>query len=403
MKTFIRTVVVLVVLNLAMACSALAQNVSEGGEMEAAKEDMKKAGQKWKESKQKTKEAVQYDMEYEKAIRQAEEAARRAEEAAEQGKVEEAEHWAKEAERRAEAIEKQAEEMAERLEEAAERREEIAERLEEAAERRAEAAERLHWRSTGRPYPRPFAGWYGSSGRVFVIPTSEMKAEDLVTIAEDMRVMSRIFDKKLDLSPGGIFQSSGFNLSIFGLPGARSTEAIFLQGYGALFLMKVDFPLSPSAKEQEELEEEPKEPVDELWKETRQEMYEPADAGRRTDEEEDEYDEEKVEEMKETLIKALKHTTNIRNLKADESVILTVAGSGGSSNITDVAITGGNKILIKNKSKGIGIVAPTSLSDLGASSPTVMTIRVKKSDVDAFAKDQLDFDEFRQRVQIFTY
>lgn len=333
MKTFVQTIVVLVILNLATACSALAQDVSEREEIEAA---------------------MQY------------------------------------------------EETAERLEEAIE--EAVEETIEEAVERQTVkiAVPQVRIRSTGRPHP--FAERYGGSGPVFVIPTSEMKAEDLVTIMEDMRVMSRIFDKKLGLSPAGIFPGTGFDFSFFGPHSARSTEAIFLQGYGALFLMKVDFPLSPPTKEEEEAEEEPKEHIDELWKETRQEIYEPADAGRRrTDEEEEEYDEEKVEEMKETLIKALKHATNIRNLKADESVILTVAGSGDSSNITSVAITGSNQIFVKDKDKKMKIVTPTSLSDLGASSPTVMTIRVKKSDVDAFAKGKLDFDKFRQKVQIFTY
>lgn len=301
MKTFVQTIVVLAVLNLAMACSALAQNVSEREEMEAA-----------------VKIPVS----------------------------------------------------------------------------------RVRVRSTGG-LPS-YVDRYGGSGPVFVIPAAEINAQDLVTIMEDMRVMSRIFDKKLGLSPGGMFLGSGFG-SFFGHHGARSTEAIFLQGYGVLFLMKVDFPLSPPAKA--EVEKEPEEDIDELWKETRQEIYEPADARRRRtdEEEEEEYDEEKVEEMKETLIKALKHATNIRNLKADESVILTVAGSGDSSNIISVAITGSNQILIKDEDKKMRIVTPTSLSDLGVSSPTVMTIRVKKSDVDAFAKGKLDFGKFRQKVQIFTY
>lgn len=357
MKTLIRTIVVSVVLNLATGCFALAQNVSEREEIEAAKEDMKKAGQKMKESEQKMKAAMQYDMEYEKASRQAEEA-----------------------ERRAEAATRQAEKI---------------------------VVPQILSRSTGGP--RPFiigtpAERYGGSGPVFVIPASEMKAEDLVTIMEDMRVMSRIFDKKLDLSPGGISLGRGYGFSFFG-SSARSTEAIFLQGYGALFLMKVDFPLSPPAEEQEEVEEELKEHIDELWEETRQEIYEPADARRRrTDEEEkEEYDEEKVEEMKETLIKALKHTTNIRNLKADESVIITVAGSGDSSSTAIALGYGANQVLIKdNGTIKVGVHEGPSLKGMG-SSPTVMTFRVKKSDVDAFAKDKLDFDKFRQKVQIFTY
>ncbi len=42
-------------------------------------------------------------------------------------------------------------------------------------------------------------------------------------------------------------------------------------------------------------------------------------------------------------------------------------------------------------------------SGMGGSSATVLTIRAKKSDVDAFAGGQQDFEQFRRKVQIFTY
>ena len=42
-------------------------------------------------------------------------------------------------------------------------------------------------------------------------------------------------------------------------------------------------------------------------------------------------------------------------------------------------------------------------SEMGVSSATVLTIRVKKSDADVFAKGELDYEQFRQKVQIFTY
>ena len=34
---------------------------------------------------------------------------------------------------------------------------------------------------------------------------------------------------------------------------------------------------------------------------------------------------------------------------------------------------------------------------------TVLTIRVKKEDIDAFSKGDIDFEQFRQKVQVFTY
>ncbi|MFC1781757.1 RNA polymerase sigma factor [Planctomycetota bacterium] len=38
-----------------------------------------------------------------------------------------------------------------------------------------------------------------------------------------------------------------------------------------------------------------------------------------------------------------------------------------------------------------------------SASATVMTIRVKKSDVDLYAQNELDYDKFRQKVQIIMY
>ena len=91
---------------------------------------------------------------------------------------------------------------------------------------------------------------YSGSGAVLVVPTAEMKTEDLAAITEDMTVMSRIFDKKLSQTQlitgagGSRFvgidpRSFLFDPQSFGRS-SGSIEAIYLDGYGALFLMKVN-------------------------------------------------------------------------------------------------------------------------------------------------------------------
>ena len=42
-------------------------------------------------------------------------------------------------------------------------------------------------------------------------------------------------------------------------------------------------------------------------------------------------------------------------------------------------------------------------SEIVISAPTVLTIRAKKSDIDSFAKGDLDLEQFRQRVQMISY
>lgn len=238
-------------------------------------------------------------------------------------------------------------------------------------------------------------------GRVLVIPTAETEPQDLVTMMEDMTVMCRIFDKRLEQSNlvSGRF-TTGSRL-ILPRPfswGSRSTGAMYIQGYGALFLTRVDFLLSPPPEAPEEKETE-EEDVDPVWEQMKQEMYEPEDVSRRRrtgERPEEKYDAEKVEELKETLIKALKHATNIRGLKPDESVILTVTGKAGQSGpfVTGVYKSGDSKYITTTGSAGAGS---------GSLSPTVLTIRAKKSDIDDFAEDKLSFEKFSEKTQLLSY
>ncbi|MGD8786346.1 MAG: hypothetical protein PVJ60_02895 [Phycisphaerales bacterium] len=240
-----------------------------------------------------------------------------------------------------------------------------------------------------------------SSEAVLVIPTAEMGLEDLASITEDMTVMSRIFNKKLSQSIerrfyGGMYGDMQYPFVGFGR-GSGTIKTIYLEGYGALFMMKVDFPLvqPPVEQEEEETEEEDADPV---WTQTTQEIYAPQEINRRrridrTDVEE--YDAEKVEELKETLIKTLKHAKNIRALKADESVILTVVGRNIQSDtiVTRMYETIGNTI--------VSTVPEGANTDI--SSPTILTIRAKKSDIDAYANDELSFEQFSRQIQVLTY
>jgi hypothetical protein len=261
-----------------------------------------------------------------------------------------------------------------------------------------------------------FGSQSGSTGTVLVIPSEQTKTEDLLTINEDMSVMSRIFEKNIEqdrisTARSSMFVSRNDPFSML-LGGSRGgIQSIYLQGFGALFLMKVDFPLTPSPDMQDDEKEiQTAEEGDPVWQQMKQEMYEPdkVDRRRRTDRPEEKYDAEKVENLKTILIQTLKHAANIRSLKPGESVILTVTGSGEAAGtiITSERIPGGNQVL-RTERVGDGntrtrIVQGTSLDDIGSSSPSILVIRTKKSDIDQFAKGDLNFDQFRQRVQLLT-
>lgn len=251
-------------------------------------------------------------------------------------------------------------------------------------------------------------------GKVLVIPTAEaLKTQDLVTIIEDTTVMCHILDKKLgqyDLTPRNSLFSGGGSRSRtswsnpFSRDG-RSTRATYVQGYGILFLAKVDIPLSPppSTAQQEKLAEG--RDSDPLWAQTRQEIYAPEQANeRRKNGPKALYDAQEVETFKKTIVEALKHATNIRSLKPGESVILTVIGSGVSSGIKSIrAIPDTDQLLVIDGKNITRVYKGAVPSEIVISAPTVLTIRAKKSDIDSFAKGNLDLEKFRQHVQVISY
>ena len=88
------------------------------------------------------------------------------------------------------------------------------------------------------------------------------------------------------------------------------------------------------------------------------------------------------------------------------SIIITVTGKEDQAGISvgsSKVILNRGQILIEDEDNKVVRIYEGPFSDEMGFSPTVMTIRAKKSDVDAFSKGKLDFDKFRQKVQSFTY
>jgi hypothetical protein len=298
-------------------------------------------------------------------------------------------------------------------------------------------------RRTRRP-----AGLQSVAGRkVLVVPAAEVKAQDLADIIEDMQVMSHILDERFKETRRvqGAFTDFG---DFFGRDN-RTTEATYLQGYGVLFSMEVNFAFSPPPKPQGQGAEQTDENVDSTWQKARQQMFSPGTfkgSGRSASA--DEYDSRMVEELKRDLITTLKHAANIRGMQIDEWIILTVIGGGRQSG----GVFGGRGAMMGSMGGGMmggmggsmggfgggsggggmgggmmggmsgggmmggmmgggmgggmmggGMGGMTGFDEMGVSAATVLTIRAAKCDVDAFAKGEQDYEQFRRKVQIFTY
>lgn len=301
--------------------------------------------------------------------------------------------------------------------EAAQKQLEAARRKAEAAEVTADLAANLAGKQTesvsanipliGHLYARQHTG----DRAILVIPTAEMKPDDFARMAEDLNIMARIVDKKLNrpllLGEGKTIIFGGlhrYNRGKTLLSGDdRATKAIYVQGYGTVFLTRVDFPLSPPPQINVG---ETQEPADPFWEQTKREIQATARAKNHYKDRtvnieslkslpaEQFYDAEKVEELQRNLTKALKHAANIRNLPPDEWVVLVVKGAPMFVELRVArSQTGQDKITT---------ITPIVRKE-GSPTVTVLTIRAKKSDVDAFSKTDLDFDEFRKRTRTSTY
>jgi len=276
-----------------------------------------------------------------------------------------------------------------------------------------------------------------SSRGVLVVPANEVKAQDIAEITEDMQVMSLILDERFKETRRvqGVFTDFG---DFFGRDN-RQTEAIYLQGYGVLFSMEVNFAFSPPTKPQEQQAEQTAENVDSTWQRARQQVFSPGDPGSSGGSDSaEEYNSQMVEELKRDLITTLKHAANIRSVRPDEWIILTVIGggrqfggvfggggfmmggmggssggggggmmggmSGGMGGMRGGMMGGMGGGMMGGMGGGMGATGGMGgVSEMSASPATVLTIRAKKSDIDAFAQAQQNYEQFRQKVQIFTY
>ncbi len=272
--------------------------------------------------------------------------------------------------------------------------------------------------------------------RVLLIPASQANPKKLAAVREDMKIMSHIFDKSLQKNLQGVYRIGGLfaDFGDFFNQDRGGTEAVYLEGYGALFLITTDFPLSPPPGQQA-TPVEGDEPVDATWEQAKHDIWHPT---RRREGSslslQAIYDTTKAEDLKRDLINAMKHASNIRNMQPDEWIIITLTGAKveqgitqnprdlysigrySRSNATGAAGRGtppGYGVGGAAEDYGLPGAAPATRGrrssryrrrpGAGIPSPSVMTIRAQKSDVDAFASGKLDPDQFRQKVHILMY
>lgn len=244
-----------------------------------------------------------------------------------------------------------------------------------------------------------------------VIRFADMTPATLAQLQEDMSVMSRILSRTV----GREGHDSAMGIVLSEIPGSKRPQSLYLQDYGALFLLTVNFPLIPP---QEKDKADPQTETDATWEQTRRELFGTDETVQvwslglapggtvpgtaqlwnvAPGESDAEYDADQVRDLKNQLILALKNATHIRDLKSEEYVTVMVTGSAPGADSQTVRhivprSTGTRKLEV------YAVGGPRNLAG-----NSTMTLRVKKADIDAFAKGAIDLPQFQQKVTVSVY
>ena len=269
-----------------------------------------------------------------------------------------------------------------------------------------------------------------------VIPSGKtMDADEYKIAVENMQTMALILKKKLDLdSPSGAYGIWSSNQNqILNLAGSDDIQTIYLQGYGALFLMTVDYPLLAPV----EKKVEPKEKAgDDVWEKARQEIK----SGKQgifsiaqdkfllstSEKSAQKYNQEKVENLKQTLLESLRHAGNMGHVDDSEWITIHVTGADqpiieviteikSDSEVDEIvvglSISGDVKVDSKNDQTFMvtksepqkGNFEIINLNPNQTSEPTYMLIQAQKRDIDRFADDRITLEEFIEEVTVLVF
>lgn len=255
--------------------------------------------------------------------------------------------------------------------------------------------------------------WLGGESRdpvarTLIVTAEETSESKLAELREDLAVFSRILGKAAgEERRRGRDMALGIVVSTF--PTLRRPEALYLEGYGAVLLLSVPFPLAAPTAEKDEPTPNP--PADSLWERTRRELFggqpggpPPPDPFRGEfwerlvpDAKAAPYDASRVEKLRRDLTEALQHGTHLRHVKPEEYLVVAVTGTGAAPR---------REVRVERRLGRAG-ATETRREQVVSSTATpgaeTLVLRVKKAEADALAAGRISLEEFCQRVSVRLY
>ena len=251
-----------------------------------------------------------------------------------------------------------------------------------------------------------------SSTRSLVIPKDAADAKNLADTEEDMSVMARILEKAANAKTQKS-EHEAMGIGVFGHNGSSAAKNLYIDGFGAIFFLNVNYPLLPPATKEQAAES--KSETDTEWERAKNELYRPQNSSSdfsfnftpfesgsyvySTSGPAEEYDEDKVTELKENLTAALKNAGHIRRLGGDDTVTVVVTGRSPAPTAKTTTRRS------QNGSSSSSSSSSWSSSSRSGSQPAAarLVIRARRADIEAFQKDKLSVEDFRKKVRTFVY
>lgn len=256
----------------------------------------------------------------------------------------------------------------------------------------------------------------GRTLRPVIVTSKPLDAKELATVEEDLGIMARLLEKEIEREAGPDGLPNAMGIALTRLDG-RGPSVMLLEGYGAVFTFAVRMPLTPQPARV--VERKPERTPDSPWERTRRELFGPPGGGERDGEpgrrggfggggdpwsgrhEGAEYDAKKVEELKKSILEALKQAGNIRALKAEDYLTVVVQGAGGGG-FGSMEFAVETRTTTSNSANGGPPRVETFVNREGGDGPRsgTLTIRAKKSDAEEFAQGKLTAEQFSKKALV---
>jgi len=233
-------------------------------------------------------------------------------------------------------------------------------------------------------------GPFAEKSKCVIIRSSKSDAKTNEQLQEDMAVMYRILQKAIGKrSQEEKVMKMGIPLLTMSGMGARS---MYLEDYGVVFTFAVDMPLLPEAAAEKKVADD-SDDSNEEWEDAKNDLFGQRRAVKGGHKAGRPFDQGEVDEVKDSIIEALRNGSNIRHLKPNDWITVVVHGKRLDAMSWPVE---GDRFRFEVDQSA---VFPTD----DAVPESTMVLRLKKSDADDLAKKKGEKGSLKNKVSFAVY